>query len=370
MTLEQQSSPSQAQENETTQQKRCICGIYRIKNLINQKVYIGSAINITRRWWEHKGQLNGNKHGNSYLQKSWNKHKSNSFVFEIIEEVAVLLGKLTQTQKLALKDNLLFWEQIYIDNYAAADRKYGYNIREHAGNTLGMKHSEETKQKLSEIQKRPEIIEKYKRIGKINGGYSWKGKHLSKEHKEKLRHVMNGNKKCAHYGEKNPMFGKPHSEEHNKKLSMSNKGKHYWTDEQKKKIGERARIINNTPEYKESNRRRNLGDKNPNYNKHPSEETLKKQSEASKRMWSRPEYRNKLSGANKIAWNKGQKMREECRQKMIGSIPWNKNKKMSEESCHKNSLSHMGKHPLEETKEKLRKTSEMWQQRKMIAEWT
>jgi len=142
------------------------------------------------------------------------------------------------------------------------------------------------------------------------------------------------------------------------------------TEEHKRKISVNAKRINNTPEYKEADRQRNLNDKNPWYGKHPSKETLERLSVASKKMWDRPEYRNKLSGANKIAWNKGQKMPEERRQKMIGRIPWSKGKKMSEESCRKNSLWHIDKHPSEETKEKLRKTSQMWKTKQMIIEWT
>ena len=35
-------------------------GIYKIENIINNKVYIGSSNNIERRWKEHKRLLNNN----------------------------------------------------------------------------------------------------------------------------------------------------------------------------------------------------------------------------------------------------------------------------------------------------------------------
>ena len=34
------------------------CGIYKITNKINQKIYIGKSIRIERRWSEHKAEIN------------------------------------------------------------------------------------------------------------------------------------------------------------------------------------------------------------------------------------------------------------------------------------------------------------------------
>ena len=31
-----------------------ICGIYKIENLVNGKVYIGQSVDIYKRWIEHK----------------------------------------------------------------------------------------------------------------------------------------------------------------------------------------------------------------------------------------------------------------------------------------------------------------------------
>lgn len=61
--------------------------IYKIKNLFNDKIYVGSAINFQRRIGEHTGLLNRNKHHSKYLQNSWNKYGDKCFVFEIIERV-------------------------------------------------------------------------------------------------------------------------------------------------------------------------------------------------------------------------------------------------------------------------------------------
>jgi len=64
-------------------------GIYRIRNIVNNKIYIGSAINFNTRWGQHRRLLRRGKHFNSYLQNSWNKYKEDNFIFEIIEECAI-----------------------------------------------------------------------------------------------------------------------------------------------------------------------------------------------------------------------------------------------------------------------------------------
>lgn len=61
--------------------------IYKITNLINNKVYIGSTKSYNRRISYHKSDLNNNKHINNHLQAAWNKYGKDNFLFEIVEEV-------------------------------------------------------------------------------------------------------------------------------------------------------------------------------------------------------------------------------------------------------------------------------------------
>jgi len=61
------------------------CGIYCIKNLITNKVYIGSSVNIQSRLKTHKHSLLNNKHHSLKLQRSYNKHGIEIFSFEILE---------------------------------------------------------------------------------------------------------------------------------------------------------------------------------------------------------------------------------------------------------------------------------------------
>ena len=108
----------------------------------------------------------------------------------------------------------------------------------------------------------------------------------------------------AHKGEKNPMFGKPRSEETKRKISAAKKGKH-----------------NN-----------NKGENNPMFGKPRSEETKRKISAAKK-----GKHNNK--GENNPFY--GKKHSEETKQKISDAM---KGKTFSEETKHKISASKKGKH--------------------------
>ena len=116
-------------------------GIYKITNTNNNRYYIGSSINIRKRWLEHKRLLRQNKHDNDFLQKSWNKHGEDSFVFEVLEFVEEA-------------SELIIREQYYLDMIKPFNKDTTYNICENAGNMLGFKHSVESKKNMSKVQLR------------------------------------------------------------------------------------------------------------------------------------------------------------------------------------------------------------------------
>lgn len=62
-------------------------GIYKIINVVNNKFYVGSAVNFSRRKTRHFSELRTGKHNNRYLQAAWNKHGEAAFVFAVVEEV-------------------------------------------------------------------------------------------------------------------------------------------------------------------------------------------------------------------------------------------------------------------------------------------
>jgi len=59
-------------------------GIYKITNIVNNKFYIGSAVNIERRFKLHSYMLRYNKHYNKKLQNSFNKYGKDNFKIEVV----------------------------------------------------------------------------------------------------------------------------------------------------------------------------------------------------------------------------------------------------------------------------------------------
>lgn len=146
-------------------------GIYKITNLLDNKVYIGQALNIDKRWKEHQAALKHNKHQNKHLQNAWNKYGEENFKFEVIEEcIKYLLNE----------------EGIkYVKYYNANNVYFGYNQTIGGESTFGYKHTDKTKAKLSSINK--------KRLANPEN-HPLYGKHHTEETKEKIRQDHLGTK--------------------------------------------------------------------------------------------------------------------------------------------------------------------------------
>lgn len=108
--------------------------VYKITNTVDNKIYVGSAVYFAGRKGEHLSNLRRNTHHNKYLQNAFNKYGENSFKFDVIE-------------KDRTKD-LVEAEQFWIDTLLPE-----YNFLKVAYSSIGMKHTEEVKQHLSNIFK-------------------------------------------------------------------------------------------------------------------------------------------------------------------------------------------------------------------------
>jgi len=110
---------------------RGVSGIYCIENIANGKRYIGSAVSIKQRWNEHRSMLRRGSHHSKHLQNAYNKYGEASFAFHVYAVCA--------------KESLIALEQDLMDMFRPE-----YNSVLTAGNTLGRKHSAETKSKIAE----------------------------------------------------------------------------------------------------------------------------------------------------------------------------------------------------------------------------
>ena len=173
-------------------------GVYAITNTINGNQYIGSSVTIQKRWRGHRRNLQLNKHRNSHLQSSYNKYGKSVFAYSVLEAVE-------------LKDDLIVTEQKYID-----ELKPEYNICPVAGNTLGYKHTEETKAIISASSKGRKISEEQKT--KISAA------HKGRKHTEEARARMSEAQK-----------GKKHSEETRARMSATHTGRKH-TEKAKAKM--------------------------------------------------------------------------------------------------------------------------------------
>jgi group I intron endonuclease len=230
-------------------------GIYAIKNIINNKVYIGSAINIDRRWEQHKKLLKKAKHHSKHLQYAWDKDGEQNFKLEVLEEVVNPL-------------HLVSYEQVYLDYYKSYEDDHGYNICKVAGSTYGLKHTEEAKQKIRQAS-----------IGRIV-------KH-SEETKQKLREASTDKKHTEEARQKISEASKKRSEEIRKKAIEVNTGRKL-SEEHKQKLREASTGKTLSEEARQKIREAKTGKKR-------SEETKQKLREA----------------------RIGKKLSEEHRQKMI-----------------------------------------------------
>ena len=96
-----------------------MCGIYKIENLINGKIYIGKSVNIEKRFRTHiNDSFNENKpEYNHLIHKAIRKYKANNFSFDIIEEC----------DESDLNSREMYWIHIY-DCCVLDGKDKGYNM--------------------------------------------------------------------------------------------------------------------------------------------------------------------------------------------------------------------------------------------------
>jgi group I intron endonuclease len=173
--------------------------LYSITNKIDGKIYIGQSIDPEKRWKKH---LAYSKQENKpqYIHRAINKYGAVNFIFEVIASC--------RTQKDANETEIHL-----INQYDSRNPDKGYNLcrggiggwlgKQHSKESneknrqahLGKKASEETKQKQSASMKEKCANGWMPATSFIKGNDTarvWKGKKLSKEHKNKISEGLKG----------------------------------------------------------------------------------------------------------------------------------------------------------------------------------
>jgi group I intron endonuclease len=169
------------------------CGIYEIRNIVNNKRYVGSSSDMRRRFNQHRSSLRRSCHYNIKLQNSWNKHGESAFQFtrlailESYEQVPTEQRLLT-----SIKDS---GEECY---------NLTFEVELIGAWNKGKKSSEETKQKLRDNMNKPGVKEALLK--------HLIGRPVSKETREKMAIAKKGKK---------------HSLEHIEKAAAKRKGTHW-----------------------------------------------------------------------------------------------------------------------------------------------
>lgn len=192
-------------------QYRC-SGIYIIRNLINQKSYVGSSVNLRDRFDNHRALLRKKTHRNVKLQRAFNKYGIDSFVFEVIEfcpEVGLLEREQAYIDELGI--DTLYNIVAIAGRPPVFERtvKFRENMRRIK---TGVTHTEEARRNMSIAQQNrrplaPEVAQRVSeatraaKTGTVHSeeskqkmSASHKGKKLSKETREKMSAYRRGRK--------------------------------------------------------------------------------------------------------------------------------------------------------------------------------
>lgn len=175
--------------------------IYAIENKLNHKMYVGMTNNYKKRIEYHLYELRHNKHHSKKLQRAFNKYGEENFEFLVLLETDKMEG-------LELKEKEFIKK---FDTY-----KNGYNCSEGGEKLPNYKQPEKTRKALLKRNK--------------GNKYSL-GKKMPQSAKEKISK--------SNSGKRNGMYGRKHTEEELKIMSI--KAKENWKnnyDKIYKKISE------------------------------------------------------------------------------------------------------------------------------------
>ena len=225
--------------------------IYKIRNVVNQKFYVGSTTNKRERFRNHRRLLRRGIHHCKHLQAAWNKYSEECFVFEVVEEVpeggdlwaaenrwleehfgqpycynagrsadAPMRGRVgalhpnfgvspTEESKQAIAESMRVWHAANPDLHPTRGKKHSDEVKERIRQAklanptrawLGKERAEETKAKISAAQK---------------GVPKAPGRKVSEEGREKIRANIEAGRSHMHW------LGRTHTEESKAKMGLA-----------------------------------------------------------------------------------------------------------------------------------------------------
>ncbi|MBO0720092.1 MAG: GIY-YIG nuclease family protein [Blastocatellia bacterium] len=98
-------------------------GVFQIYNLANQKVLIGSGLNLPGILNRHRFQLTAGNHPNRNLQGEWNQFGADKFAFEILDEL-----QPNPDTNYDYGSDLAFLEELWLEKLEPYGER-GYNER-------------------------------------------------------------------------------------------------------------------------------------------------------------------------------------------------------------------------------------------------
>jgi group I intron endonuclease len=212
-----------------------ISGIYGIKNTLNNKVYVGSTKNFEKRKKQHFIALRKNNHWNIKLQRAYNKYTETVFEFFLLEFIPYEKDLIVQAE-----DRWIKTLNSKKEGYNIADASFGDQLSNHPNRkeiikkiskglkkTFSAMSQEQRSDRFSKPgslnpmygKKQPQyVIDKIKQSAKKyilkNGHGPTKGIKLTQRTKDKISE----NAKLR-TGNKNPFYGKKHSEQTKQKIA-------------------------------------------------------------------------------------------------------------------------------------------------------
>jgi hypothetical protein len=98
-------------------------GVFQIRNIENNKIYVESSTDLVAIWNRFRFQLNSGLHPNTNLQKEWSAFGAQNFIYEILSEI-----KQDDTTTTDYRKEVKQLETMFIEELQPFDDK-GYNIK-------------------------------------------------------------------------------------------------------------------------------------------------------------------------------------------------------------------------------------------------